>query len=275
MLPLFHNSCRAVRTELWDFVAERLPEETLERVEKHIHKCKACRKEVETLRKAQALLLEARLEEPPTPKRGWAELQMRLGTQEPVATLTPSVAWETKPARKTRALHRAPNLMLVGSCAMLLVSTLVTYRAFNLQHEGATPPVLTLHGTTEQASKTTPEPPTQNPSLMSARNASTKRTSPPTKPTVTLVSDRNSAKSSDVVKMPKQNSDSKPDMAGYQFVPAGYQDNPEINITAPPTTALKFSKHLPEPSEKARDTEKDPEYVMPTLTPVSHEKDAY
>jgi hypothetical protein len=255
-------------------VAERLPEATLERVEKHLHKCKACRKEVETLQKAQALLLEARLEEPPAPKRGWAEMQMRLGTQEPVATL-PSVVWETTPDRKTPALRRAPNLMLVGSCAMLLVSTLVTYRALNLQHEQTTPPILTLHSATGQANKNIPELPKTNPTLTDAGNASARQKTPQMGQTITLTSDKGTPNLTKVTKITKRSTEAKQDMAGYQFVPAGYQDNPEINLTAPPTTALKFSKHLPEPSEKARDTEKDPEYVMPTLTPVSHEKDAY
>lgn len=276
---LFRYSCRTIRPELWDFVAERLPEGPLEKVETHLAKCLACRKEVSTLKLAQNALLDARLEEPPAPQRGWADLQMRLGQPETgvrtASRVTPVAnAWETdRQTQRTLSLRRAPNLMLMGSCAMLLLSTFVTYRALSVQHEAVAPMPVFLNPHKE-AVKT--EPKTTNSGIKAQRNEDKKTLTQ--EPIFIAASAQKELPRKDtkqkqfVKKSPEQPSNEVP---GYQLMPAGYQDNPEINIPAPTTSALKFSKHTPDPSERTQNAQKEPEYIMGTLTPAAHEKDAY
>lgn len=78
--------CRRVRLALWDYVAERLSEETLERVERHLPHCAGCRRECDTLRHAQGFLTACRAEEEPAPRTGWAELRTRLANEVPQAS---------------------------------------------------------------------------------------------------------------------------------------------------------------------------------------------
>jgi anti-sigma factor RsiW len=86
MLGLQRLRCRRVRHALWDFVAERLSEGSLEMVERHISTCAACRRETEAIRRAQALLANYRQESIPAPRSDWYALRTRLQTETPVAS---------------------------------------------------------------------------------------------------------------------------------------------------------------------------------------------
>ena len=57
MKNLMRNlQCRKVSRLLWDFSACRLPEETMERIEKHLQRCSSCRKECEQYQSAVDLM---------------------------------------------------------------------------------------------------------------------------------------------------------------------------------------------------------------------------
>jgi hypothetical protein len=78
MFRIGRPTCRAVRRVLWDYAADRLSEGPMEMAERHLAECAACRREAESVRRAQSLLSACRQEPPPSPRSGWSELQDRL-----------------------------------------------------------------------------------------------------------------------------------------------------------------------------------------------------
>lgn len=275
-LNFFRYSCRNIRPELWDFVAERLPEDALEKVEKHIANCAACRNEVETLTLAQNALLDTRLEEVPAPKRGWADLQARLGQQEATgrtALAMPSATWaEERQERRKAPFRHAPNLMLMGSCAMLLLSTFVTYRALSIQQDSVNPAPVPLQAFAGGVKQEVQKP---QPTEVAQHHEEKKHNTD--SPIITQASQHIESLPKEPKKQTAKKNTEQPsnNLGGYQVMPAGYQDNPEFNVPTPTTSALKFSKHIPDATDHAPNAQKEPEFVMGTLTPAAHEKDAY
>lgn len=76
----------------------------MEAVEKHLHGCAACRREVELLRHAQNFLSACRAEEEPTPPSDWNVLRQRLLTQSPAPL--PEAAVLRRHARSAPSLLR-------------------------------------------------------------------------------------------------------------------------------------------------------------------------
>ncbi len=93
-----YTDCRAVSEMLWNYTAHRLSEQDVERVEKHIADCGACRAEAEAYRQTVDALASMRRTPIPDSRRGWHELRARLSTPErrPIAPplwRTPMFAW--------------------------------------------------------------------------------------------------------------------------------------------------------------------------------------
>ncbi len=265
MFPLFKRQCKSVQPDLWDYVAERLPEGTLEKIERHLTTCKVCRQEAETLRHAQNMLLEARLEEPPAPRQGWSDLQARLD-RETTTVLTyapPVMATETR----VRALARwTPSFAMVGSCVMLFCSAGLTYRMFSLQQNMA-------HFVNAPA-------PINNVSLTSA-SVTKKTTSAPRNP-ISLVErppvfSDNSKRQGSSTKAASSIADrmrAQRDENSIHLVPAGYVSNPEITDPAPKPSMLKYAKPSSQGAERPKTSHADREYIMGTLTPTSRDSDS-
>src|SRR5689334_9147889 len=94
------TECRSVSDQLWNYTAHRLSEDEVERVERHLSSCGACRAEAEAYRQTVDALAAVRRHPIPESRRGWHELQARLSTPDrrSVASRTfgwPSLAWAT------------------------------------------------------------------------------------------------------------------------------------------------------------------------------------
>ena len=61
---------------------------------------------------------------------------------------------------------------------------------------------------------------------------------------------------------------------GIYMVPANSLSNPEITEPAPKPSTLQFTRHKPQVSERTKNAQPDKEYIMGTLTPVSHDSDS-
>lgn len=264
MLPLFKRQCNRIRPDLWDYIAERLPEGTLEQIERHLATCKACRNETEGLRRAQNLLLEARLEEPPAPKRGWGELQARLEREGGAVLAYAPPVLDQQP--RPRAIARwTPNFAMVGSCIMLFCSAGLTYRALNLQQSLARAINTPATNTESFAASAAPNKtgvsslPSNNPALIAA---GAKTVSP---------------KQTREVK-PRQKFAPSPVRELYddaiRLTPAGYSSNPEITDPAPKASMLRFSNRAPQDAERPKKAPAEKEYIMGTLTPAAREGDS-
>jgi hypothetical protein len=134
------KECRVIEHDLWDYAGERLPENALERVEKHLRVCASCRQETEALRRAQHLLTDCR-RQIPAPRSGWSDLQYRMEREGMISPLsgrilvgTPTDATDTKSqTRRFRLALDANRLSLAGSMVATLVLSVAVYRL-------ATPP---------------------------------------------------------------------------------------------------------------------------------------
>ncbi|MCX6382724.1 MAG: zf-HC2 domain-containing protein [Armatimonadetes bacterium] len=264
MFPLFKRQCKRVQPDLWDYIAERLPEGTLEIIERHLLTCKSCRTEADALRRTQNMLLEVRLEEPPTPKQGWNDLQARL-EQDAGALLTyapPFMATENR----TRTIVRwMPNFAMVGSCIMLFCCAGLTYRTLSLQQNMAR--IANAPDTNQGASivtlpehkRNSPVKPSPNPTLVSAGS---KSLSPKRQGAVVPDSDSTNKPVSD------------PDDGTIHLVPAGYLSNPEINDPAPKPSMLQYTDHKLQGAERPKSGQSEKEYIMGTLTPTSRDGDS-
>jgi len=133
-------SCRAVRRVLWDYAADRLSEGPMETAERHLADCKACRGELESLRRAQQLLTACRQEVLPQPRSGWTELQNRL--QLEAAASVPEVRLSRRAVVAVpddfgsgRRMRRPggdwlPKIGLASGFATCLILAALGYRAF-------------------------------------------------------------------------------------------------------------------------------------------------
>lgn len=130
-----NSECRAVSPDLWDYVGERLPENALERVEKHLVACAVCKNEVEGMRRAQNLLRDCRAQVP-SPRSDWHDLQNRMRAEGMVSPLsgrilTQGTSGQVEAARTPR--RSLPTLdwnrlSLAGSVATTLLLSISIYR---------------------------------------------------------------------------------------------------------------------------------------------------
>jgi len=139
MLGLQRLRCRRVRQALWDYVAERLSEGPMEHVEQHLTSCAACRREMESMRRAQTLLSACRQESIPPPRSDWNALRTRLQTEG----LATSVAAERHRHQQHTHSHRidralAPrrsrwiySISISGAFAVLLLLVATGYRSLH------------------------------------------------------------------------------------------------------------------------------------------------
>lgn len=152
MIKLWKAGCRPVRRLLWEYAEERLPEDAMERVERHLNSCASCRREIEGMRQAQKLLVAFRAQDPPPPRTGWATLRDRLTAEAgaslpaahaghssrlPLATLEGLYSGDS---RRTRRSTWMPRLSLTGSMAMVLLLGVFGYRTFrSAEYLGTSP----------------------------------------------------------------------------------------------------------------------------------------
>jgi|GEM_PF-5238559 len=121
--------------DLWDYVGERLPENALERVEKHLIACAVCQTEVEGMRRAQNLLNDCR-RHVPAPRSDWHDLQNRMRAEGMISPLsgrilTQEIGGQVEATRASRRLLPALDwnrLSLVGSVAATLFLSVSIYR---------------------------------------------------------------------------------------------------------------------------------------------------
>ncbi len=141
MLRFSRPACRKVQRALWDYANHRLSEGLMEIVERHLPDCSACRKELDSLRRAQCLLTAYRQETPPAPRTDWEDLRARLieaGHFAPQSAYQPDppVALLTAPKRERKRPTSGtgggwlPSLMWSGGFAMLLLSAALSYHVF-------------------------------------------------------------------------------------------------------------------------------------------------
>lgn len=150
MLRLFKARCRAVRGLLWDYTEERLSEGPMEMVEKHLHGCAACRREVESLRQAQSLLRAYRQQTPPAPRTGWDALRDQL-MAEPSPMSAPAAGLQRHrraaeergyivSGRSDRRSFWQPRFQLAGGMAVALFVTAVGFQMVRANNGLNTPP---------------------------------------------------------------------------------------------------------------------------------------
>jgi hypothetical protein len=100
-----NTDCRTVSELLWNYMAHRLSEQEIERVERHLALCGSCRAEAAAYRQTVDVLSSARRSPLPESRRGWRELQTRLSEYpggQPSATRSrwriPPLVWGTAAA---------------------------------------------------------------------------------------------------------------------------------------------------------------------------------
>lgn len=76
------TECGAVSSLLWNYTAHRLSEGEIERVERHLAHCGACRAEADSYRATVDALASIRRTPVPESRRGWHELYARLSAPE-------------------------------------------------------------------------------------------------------------------------------------------------------------------------------------------------
>lgn len=138
MLLLRWAQCRSAQPLLWDYASERLSEEIMERVERHLSQCASCHKELDSLKRAQGLLAACRAQEEPAPRSDWNDLQQRL-VADGLAQIAPSAAGRRvqNSARRERfgMAARAPwTMQLATSAAGGFAAVLVLAFGYNAQH---------------------------------------------------------------------------------------------------------------------------------------------
>ncbi len=128
------SGCRAVAHDLWDYVGERLPENALERVEKHLTGCAACKNEIEGMRRAQNLLTDCR-RHVPAPRSDWHDLQNRMRAEGMISPLSGRVLVQSlereaaeRPVRRPLLALDWNRLSLAGSVAATLLLSVAVYR---------------------------------------------------------------------------------------------------------------------------------------------------
>lgn len=92
------TDCRHVSEMLWNYTAHRLSEQEVERVERHLTGCGACRAEAEAYRRTVDALSDLRKGPVPDSRRGWRELEARLVSSENSrmssrSPWTPALTW--------------------------------------------------------------------------------------------------------------------------------------------------------------------------------------
>lgn len=138
MLLLRWAQCRSAQPLLWDYASERLSEEIMERVERHLGQCASCHKELDALKRAQGLLAGCRAQEEPAPRSDWNDLQQRL-VADGLAQIAPSVAGRRvqNSARRERVgmAGRAPwTMQLATSAAGGFAAVLVLAFGYNARN---------------------------------------------------------------------------------------------------------------------------------------------
>ncbi|HZO87650.1 MAG TPA: anti-sigma factor [Chthonomonadaceae bacterium] len=133
------SACRAVQRALWDYAYNRLSEGPLEMVERHLPTCAACRSELESVRRTQALLAAYREQPPPPPRSDWEALRKRLieevpapaareaHRQEPTVAVV-SVGGARRYSRSSGIGGWLPSVAYSGGIAALLVVAALGYR---------------------------------------------------------------------------------------------------------------------------------------------------
>ena len=111
-----NTDCRIVSDQLWNYVAHRLSEQEVERVERHLSLCDACRAEADAYRLTVDGLASARMRPIPQSRRGWHELQARLSevpaSQRAVNRLRwniPQLAWGAAASAAVLAVFMLPR----------------------------------------------------------------------------------------------------------------------------------------------------------------------
>ena len=129
--------CRSAQPLLWDYASERLSEEVMERVERHLGQCSSCHKELDSLKRAQGLLAACRAQEEPAPRSDWNDLQQRL-VADGLAQIAPSAGRRLpNSARRERVgiAGRAPwTMQLATSAAGGFAAVLVLAFGYNALH---------------------------------------------------------------------------------------------------------------------------------------------
>jgi anti-sigma factor RsiW len=87
------TECRSVSDQLWNYTAHRLSEDEVERVERHLNACGACRTEAEAYRQTVDALTAIRRQPIPESQRGWHELQARLTAPDRRSAASRSMGW--------------------------------------------------------------------------------------------------------------------------------------------------------------------------------------
>src|SRR5579862_673658 len=76
------SDCRAISEMLWNYTAHKLSEADIERVERHLTSCGACRAEADAYRQTVDALAVMRQNPVPDSRRGWQELRATLSTPD-------------------------------------------------------------------------------------------------------------------------------------------------------------------------------------------------
>ncbi len=141
--------CRVVSPLLWDYSADKLPKEQVERVERHLSRCPSCAKSVEEYRKTYEAIHAFKEEPVPASKATWYEMRMLLQAPE-----TPS----------QRSFHRRPPVFPLAAAGAGMLCALIVAAATGPQDSMGrilppiVPPVTGEIGTQKADSSNATEP---------------------------------------------------------------------------------------------------------------------
>ena len=135
--PIRYKNCKIIQKDLWDYVADRLPEGPFERVENHLNICHSCRREAEGVRNAQNLLLVAKAE-PPISYADWNDLHYRLLNEGREIPMNIGKEW-SNPLFVSRI---APKILgTTAACALLMF---VGIQSFQRNKTASNPEIVSL-----------------------------------------------------------------------------------------------------------------------------------
>ena len=281
--------CRATQRDLWDYAGERLAEGPMERVERHLETCAACRRDVAEWKRAQGLLATAQADALPTARLGWSDLQARIAAD--VAAFGPprparddtrqAVAQLIRPRRSL--VIGLPGLSalrpaLAGGAALTLAFVLFSHRAPKTRRAGsaggAVPSVAFA-----AAPLALPTSPVSAFDLTSVANESSAAPSLPTTGKTNAILSAPKARAVKTPPAPRRvaNAPSRPLKARTAKVAAIAAPRRAIAAAHPLDSqkedAIHFTPHNPTTAEKAPDASDVASGVIGTLVPVSHDED--
>jgi len=111
------KSCKDIQPQLADFVVGALQEEARAEIERHLHECAACQRELSALQRAGATLGALEMEEAPAGLWQSIRREIEAPKQEPVR----AAWWEVLfPARWPRLAYAGVTAMAVLAAALIL-----------------------------------------------------------------------------------------------------------------------------------------------------------